>query len=311
MTEEYEIGSEYLPKDMAGRTASVLTGTSGANGFITVDLPSGRGSVQVKSMETKDENLFHQDNRRTPLRPFNKVIERCVVGLPTRKGRGGAKEVNWRKVWLDDWVFLLFVVRRLTYGDIFKFTFKCPHCSQETNWQEDLATTPILYPSKDMQDVYGSEKSMPEVMFDLPMSKKPVTYRFLTADDQAKLTDVLKGERENSKTEAVRYRCLGFDGKKAFHDSDFNKLHPVDFNFLLNDMRKKEIGVYAHTIAECSHCQASSQIKLPMDSADFLVSVPEVVFKEDGTLTTLWEFQAQMKSDEKKSSSPSSEKEQG
>ena len=162
--------NEFL-KYPNGRIKKVPTGISSLDGYITFDLPTGTGNVSIKPMTGAEENiLLSRDNRKNPVGAFFDVVKNCTKGLPLEVNpKTKIEDVKWRKVWMDDFSFILFMIRRLTYGDSFTFSVECPTCGKSYDWEENLDTTECLYASEELSNNLSSES--PFFSFTMPVSR--------------------------------------------------------------------------------------------------------------------------------------------
>lgn len=255
-----------------------LEGSVGADGYFRTLLPSKVMEVSIRGMTGEEENLFAQDNRKSPTAPFFKLVSNCVK-----------EPIDFKMLLMEDFMFILFVIRMLTYGDWFKFKTKCGSCSSEFGWEEDLSEIPIIY-AKD-SDALVLSTANPSFDCVLPISKSNVSYQLPVAYHQVRTQELLKEKRDRLRTEALRLCVTKFNDAGIVPASVWAKLPAFDLRTLEKDMDSHKFGIKTKINISCDKCYTQQEIDLPVSGADFLVSPIDLRTREDGRLTVLWEFQ--------------------
>lgn len=250
-----------------------------ANGVLNVPLPSGRGDVGLRGMTGVEENLFARDNRENVIKPFFDLIDNCCT-----------RPQNYKNMWMDDFMFVLFLIRMLSYGDSFKFQNKCSYCQTVYGWEEDLALRPIRYAKGRHAQMMGStddhDKCFPMV---LPMSKAKLLVKLPVAYNQVWTQEYAKSEKKDRmRTEALKLCVQQFNGSDVVHGYDFERLPSYDLRQLEAEISKRRVGVEPDMEIACPNCRTRETIELPIGGADFLVSPEELKLRGDGRLTILW-----------------------
>lgn len=255
-----------------------LTQTTSPGGRLDVPLPSGRGSLTLSMMTGVEENLFARDNRSIPVQPFFDVLTNC-----------SGQKLDYKTMLMDDFMFGLFVVRRLTYGDYFTFKNKCGYCSQVFTWEEDLSQRPIRFADGEAARVYNAGE---EATFhcQLPISGHEIEYTVPRAYDQVRTYEYARGDkRDRLRTEALKLCIRKFDGVGVVHGSEFEALPAFDLRYFEARVSELRVGVDPDIKVTCPHCRATETIELPVGSADFLATPSkEMKLRADGRLTALW-----------------------
>ena len=102
--------------------------------------------VEVREITGAEEDMLGSNNI-----PTEKKIEELIVKCVTRVGtitdpakiRGITPELTG-----GDRVFLIFAIRRVTFGDLYPLVEKCPECKSERLYQVDLTQVEV-YRMKD------------------------------------------------------------------------------------------------------------------------------------------------------------------
>ena len=254
-----------------------------AEGYISFELPSRIGTVSMREMETDEENLWGKNLATDPLGPFYTIFSRCVRGLPLRYPDQGKLDINASKVWLDDFTAILFMLRRFSYGDIYKFGITCPKCKEIYSWEQDLAEIEFFYASDEV-----SEHLKNDTPFEYTSPRgRQFKYRLPVAYDQDRLFRLQSTDKEHLRTEMVRLCILDIDNQGVAHDTVLKKMKVSELRFFeQNGLNDKGFGVNRSIYPSCFHCDHKVEMELPIDSADFFIK-PSVVLKPDGTFTTL------------------------
>ncbi len=293
-----------------GREVRSLEGASASlDGYLTFDLPTRTGSVSVRKMSGNEQNiLVSRDNRKDPIGAFYDLVSNCTKGLPTTIGaKSKVETINWKKVWQDDFTFILFLIRRLTYGDLFTFGVDCPGCGKEYDWTEDLETTEVFYASNQDAQVFSSDN--PTFEFRLPISGIMLTYEMPNAYHNHLIYRKRLDNRDQIKTEALRECVIAWDEKSQRpFAQEWADLSAADLQFFEQELGKHSCGINKTIEPTCDHCgHIASNFDLPVEGADFLLVPRDLALKEGGILTVLWESTPQQnKSKPKSSDLPSS-----
>jgi hypothetical protein len=254
-----------------------------SDGYISFELPSRTMTISIREMESDEENLWGKNLKSDPLGPFYTIFARCVKGLPLLYPAQNKPDINANKIFLDDFTAILFMLRRFSYGDMYKFGIKCPKCDDQYMWQEDLSTTEWFYASDEVSE---NLKSLNEFEYKTPRGRK-IKYRLPVAYDQDRLYRLQSTDKDHLRTEMVRLCILDIDGEGVAHDTTLKKMKASELRFFEQEaLNDKGFGVNRTIHPSCIHCDHKIEMELPIDSADFFIK-PSMVLKPDGTFTTL------------------------
>ena len=272
-----------------GRTVQVLeSGEHFDREHLSFPLPSGTGTFTIRRMKGKDQNKMLSDNKRELMQPFFNILASCLH-----------QEPNFKTMTQNDFMFQLFILRRLTFGDYFTFTSKCPSCTKQVDWEEDLSTTQTIFASPEVAETIAREGDFEYIM---PLSGKKIRFRLPVAGDYQKLKMKYANNRERFKTEAVRL-CLTAiekdDGtiQPYVTEKNVEELESFDIQSLEQYMDSLSFGVVTTIEIECDNCTTTYQTEMPLSGKDFLLAPSSVKAREtknpDGSLrlSTLYPFQ--------------------
>lgn len=276
---------DFSTEDLHGRELKTLPEQLFNQGYYEVLLPTKRKTVLVRGMTGEEENLFTKDEvKRQPLLPFFQLIAMCVQEKIDLKKP--FEDPFFKQITIDEFLFILFIIRRLSLGDYFIFGCQCPQCQFNFEWEEDLASTQILYSPQATTDILNADK--PYFNFKMPLSGHELSYFLFSAHSQLSLIDLTRMEKNRRKTESMRKCIYKFDGVEVVHASEFAKLNSFDLNQFSTELEKHSVGVNTRIEVDCPKCSNNFESKLPLESADFLLAPRKTRLREDNRLTTLW-----------------------
>lgn len=287
-------------------------GTADRDGYHEYTWPSGVHSVKIRRIAGDEENILTNSKTKDRIKPSLDLFEAVTRGLPSHKDEKSSNLfTSWSKILMDDFMTHLFVLRRLSYGDIFRFDVVCqnPNCQHEFYWDEDLSETEIFYPNEADAQNYRENPDGGRFDYTLPISRSQITYRLPIAADQRKTMELVTQDAAKARTEALRMCVLEMNGKPPSAKL-FSGLPGADLRFLEQDMEKHMFGINTSITIECNKCQTSFNGILPLLNAGFLAQ-PRVALRSDGLLTSLGSLPTQNSLSESASGSASIITDQG
>ena len=259
---------------------TIQAGEVCSDGYIRVELPSRTGYLEFGEMTGHEENLFAKKNLN-PFAPFYETLSRITRGLPTNE----KDKLDQVRTMMDDFTFALFMIRRGSMGDIFKFDIPCPACEKTFEWQQDLAEMEVLYASDEVADQLKAGAHS-HFEFTTPRKQQKIRYRLPVADDQNKLYRLRQSAKDNLYTEALRLCVLEIDGKPASQNV-WAGMSAADLKFFEQELTSRSFGVQRSFQPFCLFCDHTWEMELPIDSPDFFIR-PKMAMRPDGTFSTLW-----------------------
>ena len=192
--------------------------------FYSKDSPLSSGQVEIKYMTAKEEDILTSTNLIHKGIVLDKLLEALVVS---------------EGVYLDDLLIgdknaIMIASRVLAYGKEYSFEFTDPSSGETREESVDLTK---LEDKK--VDFSKYEKGKNEFEFELPASKKVVTFKLLTQRDEKQIENELKAMKKFTKesgidpeiTTRLKASIIGIDGDRE--RSTINKF--VDNEFLSVD----------------------------------------------------------------------------
>ena len=227
------------------------------------DNPLSSGQVEMKYMTAKEEDILTSQN----LIQKGVVIDMLLRSLIIGNGKG--QRVNYDDLVLGDKNAIMVAARVLGYGAEYPVDITCPKCgakSKETINLADLENKQIeFYPENENK-----------FEFELPLSKRNLTFRVLSHRDEAWVADMAKRKKKQSRSSQVSFELssrlkamiIAVDG-----DEDQNTINKfVDNEVISRDslafrkhLDKVTPDVDMTFFFECQECGHEEQISIPLN----------------------------------------------
>ena len=208
------------------------------------------GEVEVKYMTAKEEDILTSQNLIKKGVVFDKLLDALVVS----------------KIKLDDMLIgdknaVLIAARVLAYGKNYEFDYIDPITNEKGRGNLDLTKLKDKKVKFDKDD-----KGKNEFDFQLPASKRVVTFKLLTSADEKAIDKELKSMKKMNKltgidpavTTRMKRAIVAVDGDREianirkFVDTEFLSIDALKFRSYLADMTPDVDMVYSQTISDGS-----------------------------------------------------------
>lgn len=270
--------SELFGKDMGGHVmqSNVMKDDFGWEiPFETVPIPS-KGiiyspdtdlycleSIQIKAMTAKEEDILASQALIKEGSVITNLIRSCVVN----------KSIDPANMISGDRNALMVSIRITGYGPEYPYTYECLNCGHKNNLVARLDELPIK-----RLKISPIEQGKNEFEFMLPVTKKKVTFKFLTElEDKDRLAaskfmaSKFKSKVQNSVTSFLEWSILSVDGI-----TDKNKIKHFVMNMPAYDsksLRKfitsNEPGMDMRHSFSCANCEQENEVYFPITSEFF------------------------------------------
>lgn len=208
-----------------------------------VIIPSGR-TVHIRPITWEIEKELVSENVDTnAITKF--MIDRCTTG------------VDYEDLLSADATYILFKIRELSYGSIFKFVLGCPSCKAEQEYSVDISDLPVEH----MDEIS-------EVEVELPVSKKTVKVRRATMEDVG-MTDTAAKAMDN-----IWRFVKSFEGidRKDVISKVMKRLSAGDIETIMQAVNGAGYGIQTKIRTVCNQCGYDGAIELPLSQSFFSVS---------------------------------------
>ena len=231
--------------------------------FYDVNSPLSSGKLQLRYMTAKDEDILLSEN----LIKKGTVLDELMKSLIVTPG------VNLDDLLLLDKNAIHIYARKLAYGNEYKAKVKCPKCGEENEVLFDLDT--VVNKEFDFSPYVKGSNSFD---YQLPFSKKNITYKFLTHKDDASIQNEIKQFSQNIKTKVspeittrLKYMILSVEGNtdrnyiKKFVDTE---LIARDSSALREHIRTNSPEIDFKFNFTCTYCGHEERLNIPI-TTDF------------------------------------------
>lgn len=219
-------------------------------------------TVDIKAMTAREEDILTSRAFIKKGTVITELIRSCLVD----------KRINPDSLVSGDRNALMVAIRITGYGVEYSTEVNCPVCDTKDKYEFNLAELPIT--------ALGAEPVEPGANafeFMLPMTKKRVTFKFLTGRDEQDI--MVASERrkkggimaDNLVTNKLQYTLLSIDGKTERSSiNHFIRHMPArDSLALRRYMDSIEPGVEMKSWMDCQHCSESSEVQFPIGASFF------------------------------------------
>jgi len=222
------------------------------------------GKLEVFPMKTKQEELLA--GRSEMISIINKLILACVPGIK----EAGISPLDLLS---GDRLFLLFMIRKFTYGPLYGFKIKCPGC--DLAFRKEITIPDSLY-INELKD--GDTEPFEAILENKEKTK--IGFRLLTGHDEVEIDRyrTLSFKRggvdggDPSYTYTIARHIVSINGEpvdprqaKEFVD----EMEGMDSSILQEAIRDKEPGVSRELEFECPQCGFDIDTLMPYTSEFF------------------------------------------
>lgn len=218
----------------------------------------GKEVVSIKAMTAKEEDILLSRAYSKQGTTVIELIKSCLVD----------KSIDPSDLLLGDRHAILVAIRITGYGAEYCVDATCPACNTTSEHNFDLSTLPLRN-----LEIEPVKQGINEFAFTLPVTKKNVTFKFLTGKDDLEITQTnerrkkLLGEQaDNVVTSRLAYQIVSIEGV-----TDRNKITTFVNNMPARDSRALRLYIDKHeptlemtTTMICNACGASSEVALPI-----------------------------------------------
>ena len=210
----------------------------------TVTLPSG-GVATLRPITFEEEKQILSLSKKG-VDPSLVLLDNCV------------EDIDKSDILLVDKIYLLFKLRELSFGSVYKFVVGCPSCHQENRISVDLNDMPVV----------SLEDMGREVEIQLPMCKKPAKVKLASMSDEVYMSDP-----ELLMDNLWRFIISINDVENDMViQKAIKKLPAGDINTIMSTVMCEGYGLTTEIRVLCSHCGHDSVMELPLNKNFFSAS---------------------------------------
>jgi len=222
-----------------------------------------RATVPIRAMTAHEEDILSSQALIKEGTVINDLISSCVTD----------KTFDIDNLTLGDRNALMVSVRITGYGPEYNVSTVCEKCGHNNKVVANLSELEIKRLS-----IEPVESGKNEFEFTLPVTKKTVTFKFLTSKDERDKNTALRNAQaalktkiEKNITSYLKYTIVSVDGVR-----DKNKIHHFVMNMpawdsksLRDYIQEHEPGMDMTSSYNCSNCGQHNKYSLPMTSQFF------------------------------------------
>ncbi len=246
----FEVPVEVVPLPSGGITYGVESPLHGVS------------TVEIKAMTAKDEDILTSRALIKKGTVITHLLRSCMLD----------KTMDPQEMLSGDRNAVMIALRVTGYGPEYKVEVDCPECGEKSKQNFDLTSMPIkeltLSPVAAGANVFE---------FQLPTTKLPVRFKFLTGKDEQEMMVVAERKKkkgftnENMVTARLGNSIIEINGIKDKNKIDnFVRNMPArDSLALRRHMDDNEPGIEMKQWMDCPHCSETSEVTLPLGASFF------------------------------------------
>ncbi len=225
--------------------------------FYPENTPLATGQLELKVMTAKEEDILTSKNLITKGMVLDKLLESLIV----------EKAINPNDMFNCDRNAAFVAIRRMAYGDPYKVKITCSRCNAESSVTIDLGKI-----DNKPFDFEKYPRGKNEFEFQLPISKKIVTFRLLTKKDEDAIDADLKAMQKinpdisNEVTTRLKTVILSVDGSsdKGSIRKFVDEMRAGDSLALRTFIRTHTPDIDMSFDFQCSSCGAERREDIPL-----------------------------------------------
>ena len=224
-----------------------------SNGIPYKDLDDGlaNGEITIRPMSLADEEILGNKTYSKNGTIFSKLLDSCIVN-----------DVNVKKLIPYDVFYLLYYLRKITYGEDYKFEITCPECGKK--YEKTIDISEVEWEEIEDKTVRGVKT------IKLPVSKFTLTIEAPTLGNEEEVVKISKKFEDSSDTilnYVVRTREILDDNGEPVNPDDY-----ADFFEALPGKDRAEITKAFEKIEDltvpvvkmtCPKCSAEDEASIP------------------------------------------------
>jgi hypothetical protein len=224
----------------------------------------GRETLQIKAMTAQEEDILLSRALIKEGTVATHLIKSCLID----------KMIDVNDLLAGDRNSLLVAIRITGYGTAYTASATCPSCNRDDTHTFDLSNIGIKRLSVD-----PISQGMNEFSFDLPVSKKKVTFKLITVRDEDEISRTKErmsklfpdAKIDNVVTRQLENQILSIDGiyEKGPINAFIKSMPALDSRMLRTHMANIEPGLDMRVDLSCKFCGAESKVALPAGASFF------------------------------------------
>lgn len=232
-----------------------------SRGLLNPEIPEGK--LTQRCMMVADQKYL-SGGTQSPTESLHTLLQRTVTS---------PEDLDVSKLTLSDTVYLLFKLRILSYGDVYKFSVRCPDCGKKVDVEINLSELQVNTLEDDYED---------NLIVELPRRGDTVYTKILTNQDTDSLSKEIKRRKKRNPNDDSEYvlRIAYSISKIKLKDSKeeltslvdieryISSLTDLDASVILSTRDSVSFGIVPTVEYVCPECR--NYIDIPLQfSGDF------------------------------------------
>ena len=221
-------------------------------------LPDGK--VEMRPMKVSEEKLLV---RPDPAEVIDRIVEECLL----------TKSLPFEEFLVGDKNYMLFFLRRISYGEKYNVQIQCPKCNTPANCT-------LRIPQELRIRVLEEGVDQEPYKVELPGCKKTIEVKLLRVGDERAINKAAKNQRVKLTGESgdpkyalrLARHVVSIGGEKVnfLKAIEFvNDMLALDSTAIWNTVDEHDCGIdFMHDFS-CNQCGGASEILIPMSSEFF------------------------------------------
>lgn len=223
----------------------------------------GKEAISIKAMTAKEEDILMSRAYSKTGSTVTELLKSCIAD----------KSIDTSHLLSGDRQSVLVAIRITGYGSSYDADVMCPACTTRVRNTFDLSNLAVR-----PLEIQPNSPGVNEFEFVLPVSKKRVTFKFLTGRDEEELSTITERRKklfgdaaENPITTRLSLQIISIDGieDKNKINTFVNNMPAGDSRALRTYIERSEPGLDMNVAMTCPSCGADSEVGLPIGVSFF------------------------------------------
>jgi hypothetical protein len=228
-----------------------------------VDHPlHGAKTIEIKAMTAREEDILTSKAFIKKGTVITELLRSCLID----------RRIDPNTLLSGDRNALMVAIRITGYGADYNVEVDCPSCGVKDKYEFNLAELPITSLGQEPVEL-GTNR----FEFILPMTKKSVTFKFLTGSDEQEIMVAASRRKkggmiaDNLVTNKLQYTITSVDGNtdRSSINHFIRHMPARDSLALRRQMDKIEPGLEMKGWLDCISCDESTEVTFPLGASFF------------------------------------------
>lgn len=221
-----------------------------------------RETVDIRSMTAREEDILTSRALIKKGTVITELIKSCLVD----------KRIQVQDMLSGDRNAIMVALRVTGYGSEYTVEADCPKCGKRSKQNFDLASMPIK-----RLEIEPVVKGQNLFEFKLPVTKKVVTFKFITGRDEEEINTIQERAKkqgsltDSSVTTRLQYSIASVDGKtdRGAVNTFIRNMPARDSMALRKHIDQNEPGIEMKGDYDCNSCSEVSEVRVPLGASFF------------------------------------------